>query len=205
MTISKRIFDIAFSILFGVLLFVPFCILAAILLGIEGGPLFYVSERMKNPHQSFRLIKLRTMSDASSNSGVTGGDKVHRISRMHAFLRRTRIDEVPQLWNILRGDMSFVGPRPPLRVYTDAFPELYAQVLQSRPGVTGLASMLYHKTEEQLLSQTKTPEETDAVYRRRCIPIKARLDLIYQKHSSVCFDFMILGKTISKVVSRSST
>ena len=96
------------------------------------------------------------------------------------FLRRSRLDEVPQLWNVLKGDMSFVGPRPPLRLYVERFPELYAKVLQSRPGVTGLATLVFHRHEEKLLAACRSAAETDAVYARRCVPRKARIDLIYQ-------------------------
>lgn len=114
------------------------------------------------------------------------------------MIRKNRIDELPQLWNILKGDLSFVGPRPPLRQYTDMFPELYGQVLKSRPGVTGLASLVYHQHEEMLLADCKTVEETNAVYCRACIPRKAHLDLIYQAHRSLCMDMEIMLKTAFK-------
>ncbi len=116
------------------------------------------------------------------------------------MLRRTRLDELPQLWNILRGDMSFVGPRPPLRMYVERFPGLYAQVLRSRPGVTGLATLVFHRREAELLRGCRSAEETDTVYVRRCVPVKARLDLIYQRRRNVCFDLAILGRTILRMM-----
>ncbi len=134
---------------------------------------------MQTPDRPFRLIKLRTMRSDGANGGVTGGDKAGRVSGFQRLLRRSRMDEVPQLWNVIRGDISLVGPRPPLRQYVQAYPELYARVLQSRPGITGLATLIYHRHEERLLARCRTAAETDAVYRRRCIPRKARLDLIY--------------------------
>jgi len=173
-------------------------VLLIVLLVVEGRPLFYVSERMHNPTRAFQLIKLRTMRSDASDGGVTGGDKSARIGPVHRILRKTRLDEVPQLWNVLRGDMSFVGPRPPLRVYVRDFPHLYTQVLQSRPGITGLASLMYHRREEVLLAACKTAPDTDAVYRRRCIPAKARLDLIYQARASVCFDLVLIARTAAK-------
>ena len=98
------------------------------------------------------------------------------------------MDELPQMWNILRGDISFVGPRPPLPVYVTRFPDLYAQVLQSRPGVTGLASLVFAAHEEALLSRCATSDETDAIYARRCVPRKARIDLLYQRRRSLLLD-----------------
>ncbi|MBU0643243.1 MAG: sugar transferase, partial [Alphaproteobacteria bacterium] len=105
-------------------------------------------------------------------------------------------------WNILRGDMSFVGPRPPLRAYVERFPDLYADVLKNRPGVTGLASLYFHAHEERLLSKCVSFEQTDDVYARRCVPRKACLDLIYQRHATVCFDVKILAMTCAAVLQR---
>jgi lipopolysaccharide/colanic/teichoic acid biosynthesis glycosyltransferase len=106
------------------------------------------------------------------------------------------LDEMPQLWNILKGDMSFVGPRPPLRVYVQDYPQLYGPVLHSRPGLTGLATLLYHAHEQRLLAKCQTPAETDAVYRRACVPRKARLDLIYQSKRSLCLDMALMWRTV---------
>lgn len=202
MTPTKRIFDIFLALLFMVLLAVPFALLLCVLLGTEGRPLFHVAPRMKAPGQPFALWKLRTMTVDSGDSGVSGGDKRARITRIGARLRRSRMDEVPQLWNILKGDMSFVGPRPPLPVYVQRFPELYGRVLRNRPGVTGLATLCFHRREEMLLSRCTTPEETDAVYMRRCIPAKARLDLIYQRRRSLCLDIFLLWKTLKLALFR---
>ncbi|MCE8509985.1 sugar transferase [Ruegeria pomeroyi] len=196
MTWSKRIFDLFFASLLILLLLPLFLGLLVWLLIRQGRPLFYVAERMKGVDQPFDLWKLRTMTVVEDDSGVSGGDKVHRITPAGAWLRSKRLDELPQLWNILRGDLSFVGPRPPLRQYVEQFPELYTQVLKSRPGVTGLASLVYHKHEGLLLSRCDTPEETDEIYGRICVPRKAQLDLIYQNHQNICYDFDLVFQTI---------
>ncbi|MDH2326862.1 sugar transferase [Cereibacter sp. SYSU M97828] len=196
----KRAFDIALALVLAILLAIPFLLLVAILLAVEGRPIFYVAERMKAPGQPFALWKLRTMRAASGDSGVSGGDKSARIGKVGRILRKARLDEIPQLWNVLRGDMSFVGPRPPLRLYVERFPDLYARVLRNRPGITGLASLHIHGFEERVLSRCTTPEETDAVYCRRCIPRKARLDLIYQHRQNFCLDLSILWQTLSRVL-----
>ncbi len=198
----KRLFDLSFAALLAV-------ILAPVLLGLilwlmwkEGRPVFYAAERMKAPGAAFCLWKLRTMDAEAKDSGVSGGDKAVRVTETGAWLRARRLDELPQLWNILRGDLSFVGPRPPLRQYVEAHPELYAQVLESRPGVTGLATITYHTHEAALLSRCRTAVETDAVYSRRCVPAKARLDLIYQRRQSICYDFDLVFQTIGNLFRR---
>ncbi|MEO9778525.1 MAG: sugar transferase [Sedimentitalea sp.] len=203
MTWQKRTLDLVFALLLVV-------ILGPILIGLliwlllkEGRPLFYVAERMKGVDQPFMLWKLRTMTVVDTDTGVSGGDKAARITATGAWLRSRRLDEFPQLWNIIRGDLSFVGPRPPLRQYVEAYPELYREVLKSRPGVTGLASIVYHRHEAALLERCATSEETDAVYRRICVPAKARLDLIYQRHQSICHDFDLVFQTIGNLFRRS--
>lgn len=202
MTPAKRALDLALALALCAVVAAPFAVLLLWLWAREGRPLFHLAERMRAPGQSFHLWKLRTMRPDPADSGVSGGDKLSRITPTGQFLRRTRLDEVPQLWNVLRGDMSFVGPRPPLRQYVDRFPALYAQVLRSRPGITGLATLHFHRHEERLLSRCHTPRETDAVYCRACIPRKARLDLIYQRRRTLCFDLAILGQTLARVLRR---
>ena len=199
---SKRALDLGLALALLVPLLPMGLVLAGLLLVTQGRPLFYAAERMKTPEVGFRLWKFRTMRPDPGDSGVTGSDKADRITPMGRLLRRTRLDELPQLWNILRGDISFVGPRPPLRLYVEAFPALYARVLESRPGVTGLATLRFHKREEVLLAGCATAEETDRVYRRRCVPVKARLDLIYQKNASVCFDLALIWETARGVLKR---
>jgi lipopolysaccharide/colanic/teichoic acid biosynthesis glycosyltransferase len=200
MTPGKRAFDLTVSLLLGALLLPVLAVLILILLAVEGRPVFYIAERMRTPTQGFGLIKLRTMRPAppGANAGVTGGNKSNRMSRLHRILRRTRADEIPQLWNVIRGDMSLVGPRPPLRLYVEAFPDIYGPVLQSRPGITGLASLRYHAVEERLLAACTTPEETDSVYRRRCVPRKAALDMIYQRRRTLCWDILLVAETAAR-------
>lgn len=200
MTLSKRLMDIFLALLLAVVLSPLILGLILVILIRDGRPVFYIAERMKTPTEPFNLWKFRTMRAAAQNEGVSGGDKADRITRTGRFLRRSRLDEVPQLWNILRGDISFVGPRPPLRRYVEAFPEIYGAVLRSRPGVTGLATLVFHRTEERLLAPCTTPEETEAVYVRRCIPAKARLDLIYAANRSLCLDVLLMAKTVVRRV-----
>ncbi len=197
MTPAKRLVDVAATVALILLLALPFSLLVLWLWTREGRPIFYVAERMREPGRPFWHWKLRTMSIAPHEAGVSGGDKAERITATGRFLRRSRLDEVPQLWNVLRGDMSFVGPRPPLRIYVERFPELYAQVLRSRPGITGLATLAFHRHEERLLAKCRTPAETDSVYARRCVPRKARIDLIYQARRTVWLDLVLMWRTLA--------
>lgn len=200
MTPAKRLLDIVVALALMAILALPFVGLVLVLWAVDGRPVFYVSERMRAPGQPFRLWKLRTMTTVAVQAGVSGGDKSARITRTGRFLRRSRLDEIPQLWNVLKGDMSFVGPRPPLREYVERFPALYAQVLRSRPGITGLASLTFHRHEERLLAACRTPQETDAVYARRCVPRKARLDMIYQERRTLCYDIVLMLRTLARAL-----
>jgi lipopolysaccharide/colanic/teichoic acid biosynthesis glycosyltransferase len=199
---SKRLVDLVLAVVLSAILVIPFSILLVIMLFREGLPLFYVAERMKGPGQPFCLWKLRTMTVVGREEGVSGGDKSGRITPLGAFIRRARMDEVPQLWNVLKGDMSFVGPRPPLREYVERFPDIYAQVLQSPTGITGLASLHFHDREEALLAACTSADETDHVYATRCVLQKARLDLIYQRNWSVCFDLSLIWETGTGILIR---
>ncbi len=202
MTPSKRLFDVTLAMVGIVLFTLPALVIAAALLICQGRPVLYWSERMNGPKQAFWLCKFRTMRACAENDGVSGGDKAARITRLGRILRRTRLDELPQLWNILRGDISFVGPRPPLRAYVERFPDIYARVLQCRPGLAGLATLVFHRHEENLLAHCLTLVQTDAVYARRCIPRKARLDLIYLRHQTLLLDISILARTIARLCRR---
>lgn len=197
MSAQKRILDFVLAVVLMVICALP---LAAILLWLlvrQGRPLFFISERMKGPDEAFCLWKLRTMTVAADDGRATGGHKANRITPAGIWLRETRLDELPQLWNILRGDMSFVGPRPPLRIYVERFPALYREVLQSRPGVTGLATLRFHRREAQLMAGCHTAAEAERIYVRSCVPKKARLDLIYQRHQSIPLDLMLMIKTLA--------
>ncbi|MEM6376366.1 MAG: sugar transferase [Pseudomonadota bacterium] len=202
MTFRKRLFDL---VLATSLLAVLWPVLVGVALAIamrDGRPILYLSARMKSPTQSFILLKFRTMQSEATDDTVSAGYKSARITQTGRFLRRSRLDELPQLFNILWGDMSFVGPRPPLPRYVSLRPEIYQKVLQSRPGVTGLASLIYHRHEEEILARCDSPDETHETYLRRCVPAKARLDLIWARHWTFCFDLVLILQTLAHFFSR---
>lgn len=189
------------------LLLAPFAlllltILYCIVVPIQGRPFLYTSERMRTPDRAFHLYKIRTLHppDPASEESVLCGTQAQRVTKIGRILRRTRLDELPQLFNVLKGDMRFIGPRPPLRRYVEAYPELYAEILEDTPpGITGLATVMVHRREERLLSACSDLVEADRVYRSRCIPVKARLDLLYRKRRGVLLNMLVLYRTFSRL------
>lgn len=196
----KRLFDLSLALILLLPLSVVMAIMAAVMLVAQGRPIFYAAERMRAPGQPFRQLKFRTMIPENEDFGATGAHKHWRITPLGHFLRRTRIDELPQLFNILKGDMSFVGPRPPLREYVERYPAVYSQVLRNRPGVTGLATLIYHRHEDRILARCASAEATERAYYRRCLPAKLKIDLIYQRHREVRLDLWIMWNTVKIVL-----
>ena len=192
----KRLFDIALAMILLVPLSIVMAVVALVLLLVQGRPIFYAAPRMRSPTETFLHLKFRTMLHQKEDSGVTGAHKNWRITPLGHVLRRTRIDEMPQLFNILRGDMSFVGPRPTIREYVERFPAVYSQVLKNRPGVTGLATLIYHQHEGEILARCRSAEETERAYARRCLPTKLKIDLIYQKNRTMGLDLWIMWQTL---------
>lgn len=200
MPLSKRLFDISFALILLIPLAALMAVVALVLLVVQGRPIFYAAPRMRSPGRSFMHVKFRTMLRQDDDFGVTGAHKHWRITPIGRFLRRTRIDELPQLFNILKGDMSFVGPRPTIREYVERFPAVYTQVLQSRPGVTGLATLIYHRHEDRVLARCKSAESTEAAYANRCLPTKLKLDLIYQRNRTLSLDLWIIWRTLLTIL-----
>lgn len=199
---GRRTFDLALALVLVPVLAPVAALVAVAVLLVDGGPVLFGSERIGQGGRPFILWKFRTMLPGSNDGVATGGDKAGRVTALGRVLRRTRLDELPQLWNVLAGEMAFVGPRPPLRRYVERFPGLYGRVLRERPGITGAASLLYHRREEELLAGCASAEDSDRLYARRCVPAKARLDLRYSRRRSACSDMALLWATLRRVVLR---
>ncbi|MEM0937171.1 MAG: sugar transferase [Pseudomonadota bacterium] len=200
---SSRLAKRAFDLFFGVVLLVPTLPLmvwtSARILRHDGWPVLYAAERIGQYGQPFVQYKFRTMVHAAGpEQGVSGGDKAHRITPLGHRLRAARLDELPQMFNVLNGTMSFVGPRPPAPQYVARFPETYADVLQMKPGITGLATVMFHLHEEWLLKDTSSAAQTDDIYVRRCVPRKAMLDRLYAKSWSMRLDLYLIYLTLGK-------
>ncbi len=194
---GKRVFDITLALILVLPVLTVLAVVISVMAITDGRPFFYVSERMKTPDQAFSLFKIRTLRPGPKNreTSVTGGYEATKISAFGGFLRRSRLDEVPQIFNILRGDISFVGPRPPQRRYVEKYPAIYANTLSRKPGLTGLSTLVFLRHEQQLLQSCPTAEMAEQVYCRRCIPRKFRLDQIYDARQSVMLDIFLIGRT----------
>lgn len=203
----KRTFDVG-VVLFTLPLTVPVGALIWLLILLrDGAPVIYRARRSGQQGREFQALKFRTMRETDrpdKDHGVSGGNKSFRVTRLGRFLRRSRLDELPQLINVLRGEMSLVGPRPPDPRYVELLPDVYHRILRSRPGLTGLATLHIHRFEDRILKSCVTQEETEAVYLRRCVPRKARLDALYQRRmerpGAVCFDLVIVLRSIASVL-----
>lgn len=193
----KRLFDIVAASA-GIILVAPILLLAAILVKLSSpGPIFFRQQRVGRHFRPFWICKFRTMvPDAPAKGGpITFGDDP-RITPVGRWLRKTKIDELPQLINVVAGDMSLVGPRPEVSKYVEEFRRDYEEILRVRPGITDLASIQY-RDEATLLGQSPTPEEE---YRRRVLPEKIRLAKQYAGRSSLLFDLQIIGQTIALLI-----
>ena len=192
----KRIFDVTAAVL-GLLLLSPLMVLTAIVIaGDSPGPIFFRQERMGKGFRPFLIYKFRTMvRDAPSRGGLLTLDRDSRITRSGRFLRKTKIDELPQLINVLKGEMSLVGPRPEVRPYTEVFRQDYEDILKVRPGITDLASIKYRAEGEALAKAGNVEEE----YVRRVLPDKIRLAKEYCKRSSLFFDLILILRTLLRL------
>jgi lipopolysaccharide/colanic/teichoic acid biosynthesis glycosyltransferase len=193
----KRLFDIVAAAAGLIVLCPLFAIIAVLIKWDSDGPVFFRQSRIGRHFRPFFIYKFRTMlSDAPAIGPLlTVGDDP-RITRVGRWLRRTKLDELPQVINILTGDMSFVGPRPEVERYVRLFRTEYAEILQVRPGITDLASLKY-RAESTLLARSPKPEEE---YVTRILPDKLRLGQQYVRELSLGRDVMLIARTLAAVV-----
>jgi len=191
----KRTFDIGVSFV-GLILLSLLMLLAALAIKLDSpGPIMFRQKRIGKGFHPFLIYKFRTMQEASGRRrSLTVGDDP-RITPTGRLLRRTKIDEVPHLINVLKGDMSFVGPRPEVPEFVELFRSEYEKILKVRPGITDLASLKY-RDEAAVLEQSENPEEE---YLRRVLPDKINLSKEYISRSSFFFDLTLILKTVRKL------
>jgi len=191
----KRLFDILISALV-LAVFSPLLLLLSAAIVIDSGfPVFFSQERVGRGFRKFRLRKFRTMRTGPSGSLITvAGDS--RITRFGRLLRNAKLDEVPQFWNVLRGDMSVVGPRPEVPENVDLYHERYRKILTVRPGITDLASIQF-RNEETILAMSRDPLRD---YRERILPMKLDLADKYLQTRSIFGDFAIIVRTVMIIV-----
>lgn len=196
MLLMKRLFDIVSSLLV-LMLFSPlFLLISLLILFSSPGGIFYLQKRVGRNGKEFSLLKFRTMYSGSDKKGLlTVGMRDSRITPVGYVLRKYKLDELPQLINIIKGDMSVVGPRPEVKKYVDLYNDEQRKVLQVRPGLTDLASLQYID-ENKVLAQYEDPEKA---YIEIVMPHKLSLNLEYIRKQSLLFDLQIILKTIVKL------
>ena len=197
MTAVKRFLDFSCSLL-ALIVLAPLWLLIALAIVLESrGGVLYRQSRVGRDDRDFTLYKFRTMRTGSDKKGLlTVGDRDSRVTKVGYFLRKYKLDEFPQLFNIIKGDMSIVGPRPEVRKYVDLYTPEQRQVLTVRPGLTDYASIRYVH-ESEILARSDNPEQT---YIDEVMPAKLALNLEYIQHQSLKEDFKLIFQTFAAIV-----
>jgi lipopolysaccharide/colanic/teichoic acid biosynthesis glycosyltransferase len=193
----KRGLDVAASAI-GLILVAPLLVLAAVAVKLSSrGPVFFRQERMGQDFKPFRIFKFRTMvTDAPQQGAQITAGADPRVTAVGRFLRKSKIDELAQLMNVLRGDMSLVGPRPEVPKYVEMFRDEYREILRVRPGITDPASIKY-RDESAILGQASDPERT---YVEQILPDKIAIARDYVAQQSFLGDIAILCRTLAAIV-----
>lgn len=196
----KRLLDIVASGI-GLIVLSPVMIVLAVLIALDSpGGVFFRGERVGLHGKTFKIFKFRSMRPDCEGKGKWNvGDKDDRITKIGHFLRKSKLDELPQLINVFKGDMSLVGPRPELRYYVDMYTEKEMPILDLKPGITDWASMANF---EQFKGFTEA-EDPDKFYLERVRPLKLRLQLYYREHHNFWADIYCILFTVYKVVTHS--
>ena len=192
-----RLFDILFSFI-GLILLLPLLILIAVVIAIDSsGGVFYLQWRVGRDGKEFRIFKFRTMRVNSDQlGGLTIGTRDSRITAAGRWLRQYKLDELPQLINVLKGDMSLVGPRPEIRKYVDQYTPEQRKILTVKPGITDFASIEYFN-ENEILGSSSNPDQT---YIREVMPAKIALNMRFINDPSLKNYLRILSKTLGRLL-----
>jgi lipopolysaccharide/colanic/teichoic acid biosynthesis glycosyltransferase len=191
--LGKRCYDVLLSALGLVVLSPVFLLLAVLVKLSDGGPIFFRQQRVGRDGALFWIWKFRTMIVEAEKKGLgltRGGDQ--RITPLGRILRRTKLDELPQLWNVFVGEMSFVGPRPEVPKYVALYTPPQREILRLKPGITDLATLEF-RNEEELLRNTPDVEK---FYIEHCIPRKIELNLLYARRADLWRDTLIILRTL---------
>lgn len=196
--VIKRIFDLTVALIALVFLLIPIAVIALIIKLGSPGPVFFLQKRVTKYGRVFNIIKFRTMvvnAESLGSSVTTGNDS--RVTPIGKTLRKFRLDELPQIFNIISGSMSFVGTRPEVEKYVDRYSDEYYATLLLPAGVTSLTSIMY-KDEDKLLSDSADPDED---YINKILPDKMKYNLEYTKDFGFFYDIKIMLRTVKEVVS----
>ena len=195
----KYLFDV-FASFIGLLFLFPLFLICSIAIVIDTGfPIFFKQIRVGKNGVDFKLIKFRTMTikkDAEKGSFDVGSSV--RVTKVGKILRKTKLDELPQLWNVLKGNMSLVGPRPEVRKWVEVYPERWSFVHQVRPGITDPASIKF-RNEEEILAKSVNPEKT---YKEEILPLKLSFYEKYVRERTFLGDIKLIFQTLWTIVSK---
>jgi len=192
----KRIFDIFFAAFWLVVLIPIFLLISLLIILDSSGGIFYRQMRVGRSNKEFKIFKFRTMHPEADKKGLlTVGDKDSRITKVGCWLRKYKLDELPQLVNVLLGDMSVVGPRPEIRKYVDQYTDEQMKVFGVKPGITDYASLAYIKESELL----KTYQDPEDAYIKEIMPQKLDVNLKYVRNNNIIDDFKIIILTFLRI------
>ena len=195
--VIKRAFDCTASTVLLLLLAGPAAVVALTVLLVEGSPVFYGQQRVGRHGRPFTILKFRTMRPAAAgDAAITSGRTDDRITKTGAVLRRFRVDEWPQLWNVLRGDMSLVGPRPEAERFVDLSDPRWQVVLQVRPGITGPDALAFKDEGVRLAAAV----DAEQCYRDEILPEKLALQMDYVRTRSLFKDVAVLFRTLGALM-----
>ena len=192
----KRLFDIIASFI-GLVILSPFLLFLSIAIITESkGGVFYMQTRVGKNNKDFKLFKFRSMTVGSDKKGLLTIGNDSRITKVGSFIRKYKLDEFAQLINVLKGDMSLVGPRPEVRKYVNLYNEEQLKVLNIKPGITDYASLEYFD-ENELLGASQNPEET---YIKEVMPHKLELNKKYLENPNILHDIKLILRTLQKII-----
>lgn len=196
--LSVKIFDFTIAILLGIILFIPSIIIAILIKVSSKGPVFFLQERVGHKERIFKIYKFRTMKIGSSKYGAITIGNDDRITKIGKFLRKTKLDEIPQLINIYKGEMSFVGPRPDTPEYKEYYKKENSSFFEMVPGITGKAS-IYLSNEEELMENVDNPRD---FYIEKIIPQKVKLNEYHLKNNNILSNIKVMLETVIKILKK---
>tara|TARA_Y100000589_G_C27141333_1_gene624865 strand:- start:720 stop:1421 length:702 start_codon:yes stop_codon:yes gene_type:complete len=191
----KRFFDFFLSAILLLFIFPFFILISFLIITFDGFPIFYVQKRVGLMGKQFHMYKFRTMKNKREKRNKDYSFTIYkdkRVTKIGSFLRNFKFDELPQLINVLKGDMSFVGPRPEMKFYTDLYNEKQKEILLIKPGITDISSLIF-RNESNFLKIEANPE---FIYRNYILPLKLELGLMYKSNSNIITDLNIILITI---------
>ncbi|PHH96075.1 sugar transferase [Fusobacterium nucleatum] len=196
--LSVKIFDFTIAILLGILLLIPSIIIAILIKISSKGPVFFFQERVGYKEKIFKIYKFRTMKVGSSKYGAITIGNDDRITKIGKILRKTKLDEIPQLINIYKGEMGFVGPRPDTPEYKEYYKKENSNFFEMIPGITGKAS-IYLSNEEELMENVDNPKE---FYIKKIIPQKVKLNEYHLQNNNILSNIKVMLETVIKILKK---